>query len=67
MPDEFVTEKVCKLKHEKVDAVEEDIKEIKKNIKEMNENRVASGWKVLGAVLVFLTLVANIVIAVWKG
>lgn len=67
MSDPFVTEKVCELKHKEVDAVIEDIKEIRKDIKEMADNRVASGWRVLGATLVFLALIANIVIAVWKN
>ena len=65
--DEFVTKEVCILKHEKVDAVEDDIKEIRKDIKEMNDNRIATGWKILGAALVFLSLVANIVVAIWKN
>lgn len=67
MSDPYVTEKVCELKHKEVDAVIEDIKEIRKDIKEMADKRVATGWKILGAALVFLTLVANIVVAIWKG
>ena len=67
MSDPYVTEKVCALKHKEVDAVIDDIKEIRLDIKDMKERSSVTGWKVLGAVLVFLTLVANIVIAVWKG
>ena len=67
MTEPFVTEKICELKHEKVDAVVEDIKEIRKDIKEMVDNRIATGWKILGAVLVFITLVANIVIPLIKN
>ena len=67
MDDPYVTEKVCALKHKEVDAVIEDIKEIKSDIKDMKERTSVTGWKIIGAVLIFLTLVANIVIAFMKG
>ena len=66
MSDPFVTEKICALKHKEVDAVIEDIKDIKKDIKEMADRRISTGWKILGASLVFLTLVANIVIGLLR-
>lgn len=66
MAEDFVTKEVCMLKHERVEAVEDDIKDIKQNIKDMAENRIATGWKILGAGLIILSLAANIVIAIWK-
>lgn len=67
MSDQYVTEQVCALRHEKVDAVVDDIKEIRKDLKEMKDKRGVTAWKILGAALVFLTLVANIVIAFIKS
>lgn len=66
MNDQYVTELICALRHEKVKAVEDDVKEIRRIMETNAEKRSVTAWKVLGAVLLGLALVANIVIGVMK-